>query len=164
MPLELRTLSPDDDAGLAQIIREALTEFGANRPGFAWADPELDQLSKVYSRPDHHYLVALLDGELVGGAGIAPFACHLPRVCELQKMYLSPRARGQGVGQALMEAILAEAVKRQYQHCYLETFGPMTGAQKLYQAHGFLPLSAPWGESGHTACDRWFSKTLEARK
>lgn len=160
MPLLLRPIHADDDAQLAAIIRAALTEFGANRPGFAWADPELDHLSQVYHRPGHHYLVALWDGQLLGGAGIAPFACHQPEVCELQKMYLSPDARGKGVGQALMQAALREAERLGYQHCYLETFGPMTGAQRLYLANGFQALDAPWGDSGHTACDRWFARSL----
>lgn len=164
MPLLLRPIQSCDDADLAAIIRAALTEFGANRPGFAWADPELDRLSQVYAQPDHQYLVALLDGQLVGGAGIGPFSCHLQGVCELQKMYLAPEARGKGVGHALMQALLSKAQELGFEHCYLETFGPMDSAQKLYLANGFVPLDAPWGDSGHSACDRWFAQKLgEAR-
>ncbi|MBY6094859.1 GNAT family N-acetyltransferase [Ferrimonas balearica] len=161
MSLQLRTLAPADDAGLAAIIRQVLTEYGANRSGFAWADPELDRLSQVYSHPNHHYLVALWQGELVGGAGFAPFPCEHDRVCELQKMYLLPEARGKGIGGALLDALISSAAASGYRHCYLETFGPMSEAQGLYRSRGFEPLSAPWGESGHNACDHWYARRLE---
>ncbi|MBY5991851.1 GNAT family N-acetyltransferase [Ferrimonas balearica] len=159
--LHLRPIESRDDGAIAAIIRQTLVEYGANRPGFAWADPELDRLSQVYTGPGARYLVAELEGTLVGGAGIAPFACHLDAVCELQKMYLGPLARGRGVGQALISALLPFASEAGYRHCYLETFGPMTAAQALYRKNGFEPLAQPWGDSGHTACDCWFAKKLE---
>ena len=37
-----------------------------------------------------------MEGEVVGGVGIAPFN-EQAQVCELQKLYLSPKAQGLGL-------------------------------------------------------------------
>ncbi len=160
MSFELRPIEGGDNPKIAQIIRQALTEFGANQPGFAWADPELDTLSDAYSGNGSRYLVVERKGKLLGGGGVAPYPCHLQRVCELQKMYLSPEARGLGAGRSLVARLIQFARKSGYQYCYLETFGPMTQAQQLYQRLGFRELEAPWGSSGHPGCDRWYAMRL----
>ncbi|MEX2321092.1 MAG: hypothetical protein WD668_07040, partial [Saccharospirillum sp.] len=48
-PYTLELIQPADNAAMAIVIRQGLKEFGANRPGFAWQDPELDDLSRAYS-------------------------------------------------------------------------------------------------------------------
>lgn len=54
----LRKIQPQDNAQLAQIIREVSKEFGlAPESGFAVADPVLDQLFAVYSAANSQYWV-----------------------------------------------------------------------------------------------------------
>ncbi|WP_028118055.1 GNAT family N-acetyltransferase [Ferrimonas senticii] len=160
MSFELRPIETADDPQVAQIIRTVLTEFGANQPGFAWQDPELDRLSQVYAADNCRYLVVVQGNEVLGGAGVAPFDCHLSHVCELQKMYLSSSARGLGAGRSLLTRLLQFARQQGFRHCYLETYGPMTQAQQLYRSLGFVEQPNRWGNSGHDACDRFFSARL----
>lgn len=161
MQLDIREIQPEDDAALAAIIRQTLTEFGANQPGFAWSDPELDALSTAYTGDGAVYYVVISEQTLMGGAGIAPFPCQYAGLCELQKMYLLPAARGQGIGQVLMTRLLATAQTYGYRGCYLETFHTMERAIQLYQRAGFHRLNAPLGQTGHSACNQfyvnWFS-------
>lgn len=160
MTFEIREIQPQDNVRLAAIIRQILTEFGANRPGFAWSDPELDTLSAAYASEEAIYYVVAVQDEIVGGAGIAPFPCEIPGICELQKMYLLPESRGMGIGQALMDKLLQMAENRGYRGCYLETFHTMSEAIRLYKKFGFELLPKPLGNSGHTSCNqfylRWF--------
>lgn len=157
----LRDIRPDDNEEQAALIRHVLAEFGADKPGFAWSDPQLDCLYDTYQAPGHRYLVVRdTGGQLLGGGGIAPFACQQPKTCELQKMYLLPAARGQGLGKTLLLQLLDYARAQGYRYCYLETFGPMVQAQGLYRSLGFDALSAPWGDSGHSSCDAWMVKVL----
>ncbi|MEM0982006.1 MAG: GNAT family N-acetyltransferase [Cyanobacteria bacterium P01_H01_bin.58] len=156
MTLELRAIQPQDNQRIATIIRQVLTEFGANQPGFAWADPELESLSEAYCEPGSAYYVATWQQQVVGGAGIAPFACEYPAICELQKMYLLPDYRSQGNGQALMQKLMKIAQSHQYQGCYLETFRTMKGAMRFYERSGFQQLTKPLGHSAHTSCDRFY--------
>lgn len=60
--IELQPISPADEQSMATIIRAVLAEYGANRPGFAWQDPELDYLCRAYAPAGHCYLI-LKDAE-----------------------------------------------------------------------------------------------------
>lgn len=152
----IRRIKPSDNTIIGQIIREVLTEFGANREGFAWQDPELDHMSDAYSGQGQAYYVIEIDGKLVGGGGISAFNCNLESCCELQKMYILAEARGLGLGDKLMDKLLLEAHKMAYQFCYLETLKSMSKAVLLYQRKGFYLLESPLGSSGHGACDEWY--------
>ena len=157
--IKLRPLHHLDDVPLAKVIRAALVEFGAARPGFAWQDPELDVMNTTYNRVGCLYLVAV-DGEnVLGGAGIGPLS-GVDATCELQKMYLAPSARGQGVGRRLMGRLLEEARLMGYRRIYLETLTGMVEAQQLYRAWGFNKIAHPLGQTGHAGCDCWFLKEL----
>ena len=162
MSFVIREIQPEDNPQIAAIIRQVLTEFGANRPGFAWADPELDQLSQAYQDSEGSYYVVTAADQIIGGGGIAPFPCDFPDICELQKMYLVPAYRGQGIGQALMEKLLTMAQGQGYQGCYLETFGTMAAAIHLYQKFGFHPVEHPIGNSGHRSCNLFFMRHFES--
>ncbi|MGF1522406.1 MAG: GNAT family N-acetyltransferase [Leptolyngbyaceae cyanobacterium] len=162
MTFEIREIQPQDNARLADIIRQTLTEFGANRPGFAWADPELDRLSEAYAGQDAVYYVVTVQEAIVGGAGIAPFPCELSGLCELQKMYLLPANRGMGLGQALIDKLLQLSKTLGYRGCYLETFHTMEGAIHLYKKFGFELLPKPLGNSGHASCNQFYLRWFDA--
>jgi putative acetyltransferase len=152
-PLCIRTVSADDDAILYTIIRQALQEYGADVPGTAWSDPHLKSMSSWYSGAGIGYWVVEHQGEVVGGCGIAPLAGGKPEQCELQKMYLSPTARGLGLGKGLALAALKHAQEMGYQFCYLETLPNMHLAIGLYERLGFVRLDLPLGNTGHHHCD-----------
>ena len=157
--IKLRPLHRLDDVPLAKVIRAALVEFGAARPGFAWQDPELDAMNATYNGSGCRFLVAV-DGEnVLGGAGFGPLS-GVNGTCELQKMYLAPSARGQGVGRRLMGRLLEEARLMGYRRIYLETLTGMVEAQQLYRAWGFHKIAHPLGQTGHAGCDCWFLKDL----
>jgi len=159
MTFTLRLIEAHDNAAMAAIIRSALTEFGADRPGFAWQDPELADLSQAYAAAGQAYWVVTLGSQLVGGCGIAPLRPWVTETSELQKMYLCPSARGHGVGALLMEAALAFAGEH-YRWCYLETLTNMTGAASLYRRAGFIALPQPLIQTQHAGCDSWYIKEL----
>ena len=56
-PFTIRPILPTDDAAVAAIIRTVMPEFGANGPGFAIHDPEVDWMSRAYSGPRSAYFV-----------------------------------------------------------------------------------------------------------
>src|SRR5579862_5022649 len=98
----IRPIEARDDAAVAAIIRTVMPEFGADGPGFAIHDAEVDTMSAAYSRPRHAYFVIERDGVVQGGAGVAPLAGGADDVCELRKMYFLPSLRGLGAGRAAM--------------------------------------------------------------
>ncbi len=156
---KIREICAADDAAVERVIRSCLIEFGANHEGTAWADPYLGCFSRVYCAEKCQYWVAeTLDGEVVGGTGIGPLDGS-EGVCELQKMYCLPMARGTGIAQALLETAL-DFAKKYYRQCYLETLPNMLAAQRFYEKNGFVRLDRPLGKTGHFACDVIYIKDL----
>ncbi|WP_266156866.1 GNAT family N-acetyltransferase [Dyella silvatica] len=157
---QIRPIEPQDNAAVAAIIRAVMPEFGADGPGFAIHDAEVDRMFESYARLRCAYFVLELDGHVLGGGGIAPLENADADVCELRKMYFLPAARGLGAGGAMMQRCLDTARGHGFRRCYLETLTGMDAAQALYRRHGFSPLSAPMGGTGHFSCDRFFIRKL----
>src|SRR5262249_46365231 len=117
--MTVRTIQPADNQPLAIIIRNALAEFGANKPGTVFYDATTDALYELFTTtPGSQYFVAELDGHLIGGAGIFPSPGLPPDTGELVKMYLAPEARGQGTGKLLIEHALQFARESGYKKVY----------------------------------------------
>lgn len=153
----IREIEQKDNAVVEQIIRTCLIEFGGNREGTAWCDPDLGRFSEIYDKPAHKYwVIEDQNGNVVGGAGIGELT---EDVCELQKMYCLTEARGTGIAQYLMDICLDYA-KQYYKKCYLETFENMIAANKFYQKNGFIALEKPYLETEHFSCDAWYIKEL----
>lgn len=156
----IRKIANEDNERLAFIIRAVLAEFKANKPGTVYYDPTTDDLFTLFQIPCSAYFVATINDEIVGGSGVYPTA-NLPRgCCELVKLYLSPAARGKGIGKALMQQCFAAAKELGYTSMYLETMPELSTAVGMYEQMGFTYLTGPLGNSGHFGCDIWMLKQL----
>ena len=156
----IREIEARDNAAVGNLIREVLVELGAPKVGTAYEDKSLDVLSEVYVSDNAIYFVAEIDGNIVGAAGISQLENTTDNICELQKMYFLPEARGKGLGSEMMHKCLAAAKHLGYDKCYLETLPYMKSAVKLYQKSGFTVLDEPLGETGHYSCTEWMIKEL----
>ena len=158
--IKLRTIQKEDNVQMAQIIRDTLTEFKANKPGTVYYDETTDQLFELFQKPGSIYYVALMDDEIVGGGGIYP-SDGLPNgTCELVKMYLLPEARGIGLGKKIIEECLAFAKENGYSQVYIESMPELENALKVYEKFGFKYISAPLGNTGHHGCEKWMLRSL----
>ena len=160
--LEIRPIERADVPALLEIIADSRREYGIGDQGVPLLEPADHALYDNYQRQRALYFVAVLGGEVVGGAGVAPLAGSDPLTCELQRMYLRADARGRGIGDALLERCLAAARQFLYVRCYLETLTQMQAALEFYGRHGFRDLQAPLGRTGHEHNDRWLMRTLRA--
>ena len=161
MDYTIREIEDRDNRAVEHLIRTCLIEFGANHEGTAWTDPDLGRFSQIYDREGRRYWVALdAGGNVAGGVGIGELP-GAPGICELQKMYCLPEARGTGLAHKLL-AVALEYAKRHYDGCYLETLGNMVAAQKFYEKYGFARIDEPPDQTGHFACDILYLKDLKA--
>ncbi|HCE55184.1 MAG: GNAT family N-acetyltransferase [Lutibacter sp.] len=157
---KIREIQPDDNQKIAKVIRKILIEFGVPKVGTAYADKILDTLYEAYDTEKAIYYVIEKEGEIFGGAGIKQLDNYNGNVCELQKMYFLPEARGIGLGSKMMETCLQKAKEFGFEQCYLETLPYMEDARKLYRKVGFNDLDAPMGDTGHYSCNLWMLKDL----
>lgn len=167
-PWILRPIRAADDAAVAAIIRDVMTEHGCCGQGFAIHDAEVACMSAAYRDASARYFVVerIVPGHgstVLGGAGFARLAGTGPAeaTCELRKMYFRPAARGHGLGRAMLELLLDEMRAAGYRRCYLETTSWMQQAQKLYRAAGFTELPRAEGATGHHGCDAYFARPLQ---
>lgn len=158
--VKLRTIQKDDNIQMAQIIRDTLTEFKANKPGTVYYDKTTDELFELFQQPKSIYYVALIDDDIVGGGGIYPSEGLPEGTCELVKMYLLPEARGIGLGKRIIEECLEFARENGYQQVYIESMPELENALKVYEKFGFKYLSAPLGNTGHHGCEKWMLRSL----
>ncbi len=157
---KIREIQLKDNPKIAKVIRKILIEFGVPKVGTAYADKILDTLYEAYDTENAIYYVIEKEGEIFGGAGIKQLDNYEGNVCELQKMYFLPDARGIGMGSKMMETCLQKAKEFGFEQCYLETLPYMEDARKLYRKAGFKDLDAPMGDTGHYSCNLWMLKEL----
>ena len=144
----LREIQKKDNKRVEEIIRSCLIEYGGNREGTAWEDPDLGRFSEIYRGDDRRYwVIEDMEGRVLGGCGIGPME-GISGVCELQKMYCLPQARGTGAAHRLMRQAL-DFAKTRYSRCYLETLENMRQAQRFYEKYGFQRICEPLGNTGH---------------
>lgn len=160
MELIIRPIQQQDNQRIAEIIRGALEDFNANKPGTVYFDPTTDDLYSLFQAENAYYYIAFLDGEMVGGCGIFPTK-NLPKgYIELVKIYVHRSARKHGIGKKLMEQCATQAKEMGYTHLYLESLPELNAAIGMYEKMGFTYLKQPLGDSGHFGCDLWMEKAL----
>jgi len=156
----LRKIEKKDNQSIAKLIRTVFDELDIPKVGTAYADPYLDLMFEEYTKPKSAYFVVENKGKIIGGAGLAPLENEAETICELQKFFFLPEARGLGVGSRMMEICMQAAKDFGFEKCYLETMPFMHDAQKLYKKFGFEYISTPMGSTGHDSCPVWMLKDL----
>lgn len=157
----IRLITAADDAALAGIIRKNLEKYQLDIPGTAYFDPELEHLSAYYNAfPDKraYYVMADGDGGILGGVGIAEYD-GIEHCAELQKLYLTDRAKGRGLGRRLMEEAEKAALQKGYRRLYLETHTNLREAILLYEKTGFRRIEKPAGVL-HTTMNLFFYREI----
>lgn len=101
----VRPLHPDDYPAVAAVFAEGiatgLATFETEVPG--WDEWDAGHLA------DHRF-VAELDGEVVGWIAVVPYSRRaVYRGVGEESVYVAERARGRGVGHALLETVIESA-------------------------------------------------------
>lgn len=138
-PFQIRPARSADDLDAAARLFEAYAAALGVDLGFQDFAVELATLPGRYAPPRGELLVARGPrGEVLGCVGLRPIAPE--GCCEMKRLYVAPRARGLGLGGALVAAIIAEAVRIGYREMRLDTLPSMAEAMALYRKAGFAPI------------------------
>lgn len=161
MKYTIRKIKKSDNRTLAEIIRTCFVEFGAPLTGTVYSDPTTDNLFKLFQEKENAVcFVAEAESEIFGCCGIYPTDGLPEKYAELVKFYLSPSARGKGIGKALFEKSIQAAVEMKFKYLYIESQPSFSKAVKMYQKYDFKYLDHSLGNSGHDNCDVWMLKKL----
>ena len=103
--MELQAMRPDDWPAVRAIYEAGIATGNAT---FETAAPDWPAWDAAHLAG--HRLVARVDGRVVGWTALAPVSdrCCYAGVAE-DSIYVAPEAQGQGVGRALLAAVVASA-------------------------------------------------------
>lgn len=102
-------------------------------------EKELQTLHKVYCPPFGCIILAKEDNQVMGCIALKPIA---EGVCEMKRLYVKPAARGNGLGQQLVDELISFAKNAGYKTMKLDTITSLKEAIKLYRIKGFVETEA----------------------
>ena len=100
-------------------------------------EAELASLPGKYEPPKGRLLLAWSGAEAVGCIALRPLDVD---ACEMKRLYVQPRMRGEKLGRRLVERICQEARFAGYSRICLDTLPTMATAIQLYADMGFKPI------------------------
>jgi putative acetyltransferase len=107
---------------------------------FQGFDQELAGLPGDHAPPAGGLLLAAYQGEAAGCVALHRLE---KETCEMKRLYLRPKFRGQGMGRALAETVVARARSLGYRRMRLDTVEPaMQDAVVLYRQLGFEEIGS----------------------
>ena len=137
---EIQRLYRQLDRHHAQLLPEVFQPVDGDARG-------TDVLEKWIDRDDADYLLAELDGRVVGFVnlhrsrhpGSPMFRPH--EFAMIENAVVDKPFRGKGVGGKLFEAAIAWAVERGLRYVQTTVWHDNTGAMEFYVDHGFRPMT-----------------------
>ena len=113
------------------------TEFGI--PVTIAEQPDLQTIPAFYQVDNGNFWVALQAGEVIGTIALLDIGEGRGA---LRKMFVDAAWRGKeyGVGQRLLETLLARAVDRSFSEILLGTTEKFIAAHKFYEKNGFIEV------------------------
>ncbi len=112
-------------------------------------DEELATLPGGYAPPDGRLFLAYVGDELAGCIALRKLEAG---ICEMKRLYVRESFRGQRIGIALLDRLIADARSIGYKKLRLDTYPPkMQKAVSLYESYGFRQIEPyyhnPYGET-----------------
>lgn len=131
--------SGDDLADTIRLFTTYANSLGVDL-AYQGFPAEMAAMPGKYAPPAGELLLARsADGEAIGCVGLRPI--DPPGCCEMKRLYVSPQARGLGLGKALVDAVVTVAERIGYREIRLDTLPTMDEAIGLYAKLGFEPIS-----------------------
>lgn len=151
----IRAWTPDDRENAAAIIRDTLMEYG-----LSWepsgADRDVLEVETFYTAVGGEFWVIEQQGQVVGTGAYYPVE-RGHKAVEIRKMYLSPTARGKGLGKFLLQRLEDAITNRGFHEIWIETASVLKEAVKLYESNGYIPATGVETKR----CDRIYVKPLK---
>lgn len=113
---------------------------------FQGFEAELASLPGNYAEPSGRLLIAAIDDSVAGCIALKKVDAE---TCEMKRLFVREEFRGQRIGIALIERLIADAREIGYKRLRLDTFPPiMSKAVELYRIYGFREIE-PYNSDPH---------------
>jgi GNAT superfamily N-acetyltransferase len=140
-----QAVTPEEIEAARTLFREYEAWLGMSLC-FQSFEEEVANLPGSYAAPEGRLYLANVDEELAGCIALRKIG---EGICEMKRLFLRENARGKGLGNRLIETLIADAQEIGYLKMRLDTYPPKMGkAVKLYESHGFRPIE-PYYNNPH---------------
>src|SRR6185437_7822819 len=131
--MQIRTATASDTASIAAVLHAAFVEYEPRYTagGFAATTPSAEQINQRLS--EGPIWVVLQEGRVVGTISAVP----KEQGCYVRGMAIVPAARGQRIGERLLEQVEQFALEQGAERLYLSTTPFLERAIRLYEHYGF---------------------------
>lgn len=135
---EIRPVRPEDAPGIAALRRmPGIVEDTMGLP--SCRDTDSADFVEDLGDNDHYFVAITEDGTVIGSAGLAVYSSPRTRHVGCLGICVHPDHQGQGVGTALMAALLELADDwLMLERIELDVFSDNVRAQALYEKMGFV--------------------------
>jgi ribosomal protein S18 acetylase RimI-like enzyme len=134
MAVNVESVSEYSEELLVAAI-ELMPQLSANRPA-----PSQNSLEQFFADKANTLLVARVEGKMAGMTTVVVVPAIDGKLkATIEDVVVSADFRGQGVGDALVEASIAKAKERGADQLQLQSNPRREAAQHLYVKHGFEP-------------------------
>ena len=143
-PASIRRAATPADMDEARALFREYADWLAVDLCFQGFAEELATLPGAYAPPRGCLLLAGPAGAAIGCIALRPLAVDgAPdgTIGEIKRLFVKSAARGQGLGERLVAAIVDIARASGYRELKLDTLEHMTDARRLYERLGFAPCS-----------------------
>ena len=100
-------------------------------------DEEVKHLEHKYGLPDGRLYIVFCGGAPAGCIGLRKLD---EESCEMKRLYVKPKFRGNGIATKLVSLILSEAKEIGYRYMYLDTLPFLETAISMYKKIGFREI------------------------
>ena len=137
--LKIWVAGSDDYPLVEGLMREYIDWLPLDASDLQDVEREMSEVSVEYGPPKGLAVLAALDDDLAGVAGVRRISIG---VAELKRMWVRPTARRRGVGRWLADRAIAEARAMGYRSVRLDTISDVRSeANHLYKSLGFDDVS-----------------------
>ena len=159
--MNYRIIEEQDNLILAKILRDNLKAHDLDIPGTVYFDEAVNHLSDYYlAEPNKRIYYVVLDDHnaVIGGIGLDELA-FMDDTAEIQKLYLTDKAKGAGLSYKLIDLIEDSARNMGYKQMYLETHDNLATAIHVYEKCGYKEIERP-AAVVHSSMNRFYLKEL----
>ncbi len=134
MSITVRDGSTVDAPVIARLVQELAIAIGETMP------VDENYACEYLAYPGNHVLLAELDGRVVGmlSYNLHPNLYHAAQTCMIEELVVKSGARDQGVGSALVKALLQRAAALGCAEVSVSTMLDNHGAIRFYRRHGLV--------------------------
>ena len=142
--IQIREATVEDAAEIARLLHDFNNEYEEQTPPV----PELTRRAERMLREGEMTVLVAGDGpDALALLRFRPSVWTERQEAYLQELYVAPALRGRGIGEALMQAVLATCRERDAAWIELNTGESDTAARGLYAKLGFTNEEGPQGAS-----------------